>query len=49
MSDYDKLRDDVAHLKSTDQENRQLRDIRRDYEVKINNLEERNADLEIKI
>lgn len=46
MSDYDKLRDDVALLKSTDQENRQLRDIRRDYEVKINNLEERNADLE---
>ena len=46
MSDYEKIRDDLDRMKGTDMENRQLKDIRRDYEVRITTLEARNSDLE---
>lgn len=45
-SDYDQLRLEAERARAVDLENRQLRDMRRDYEIKITNLNDRNSDLE---
>lgn len=45
-SDYDKLKLEAERTRALDQDNRQLRDMRRDYEIKITNLNDRNQDLE---
>lgn len=45
-SDYEMLRSDCERMKNIENENRQLRDLKRDHEFKISNLNDQNTDLE---